>query len=509
VAAELPALIATQPFRERLRGQLMLALYRCGRQAEALSVYAETRTLLTDELGVEPGPGLVRLHRQVLTADPALEPAAPRTLPYDLADFSGRGADMDRLLTAADAVVISAIDGMAGIGKTALAVHAAHRLADRYPDGQLFFDLHAHTAGAQPVEPDVALEMLLRMLGIPAAAIPEGLEQRTARWRTELARRRVLVVLDNAASAAQVRPLLPGTPRCLALITSRRRLGVIEGATVVSLDVLPAGDALHLFGAVAGPARVAAEPAAAAEVIELCGYLPLAIRIAGTRLAQRPNWTVASLAHRLRAETGRLPELTLGDRGVGLAFAMSYAHLSPTQQQLFRLLGLHPGADFDRYSAAALADVPPRRAESLLEALVDAHLLRHSANGRYTFHDLLREYAHGLARTDGDEPLARLHDYFLAAATSAGDLISREARRFEPSLTHPPRHLPRLADLDAALSFMTAEHQSLLALAAVTDDWQLACVLRAFFEHRATSPTGAVPTSGPCAAPPSVRWVRR
>jgi DNA-binding SARP family transcriptional activator/tetratricopeptide (TPR) repeat protein len=484
VATELPALIAMQPFRERLRGQLMVALYRCGRQAEALSVYAETRTLLTEELGVEPGPGLIRLHRQVLSADPALDPAAPRTLPYDLSDFSGRRADLDRLLSAADTIVINAIDGMAGIGKTALAVHAAHRLANRYPDGQLFCDLHAHTPGAQPVEPEAALEMLLRMLGIPAAAIPEGLEQRAARWRTELARRRVLVVLDNAASATQVRPLLPGAPQCLALITSRRRLGVIEGATVISLDVLPADDALDLLGAVAGRARVAAEAAAAAEVVGLCGHLPLAIRIAGTRLAQRSTWTVASLAHRLRAETDRLSELTLGDRGVGPAFALSYAHLSAAEQRTFRLLGLHPGADFDRYSAAALADVSPARAEALLEALVDAHLLQPSAAGRYTFHDLLREYAHGLARADGDEPLARLHDYYLAAATAAGDLISHETRRFEPSLAHPPRHLPRLADLDAALSFLTAEHQCMLALTAATDDWQLACSLRAYFEHQ-------------------------
>ena len=246
---------------------------------------------------------------------------------------------MERSLATADAVVITAIDGMAGIGKTALAVHAAHRLARRYPDGQLFCDLHAHTPGAQPVEPDVALERLLRMLGVPPESIPDGLDQRAARWRAELAGRRVLVVLDNASSAAQVRPLLPGSAACLALITSRRRLGVVEGATVLSLDVLPATEALELFAAVAGEGRAAAEPAAAAEVIELCGHLPLAIRIAATRLAHRPQWTVAAVARRLRAETDRLAELTLDDRGVGSAFALSYAQLEPAQQRMFQLVG--------------------------------------------------------------------------------------------------------------------------------------------------------------------------
>src|SRR6266498_3425562 len=261
VAAELPAVIAEHPLREGLRSRLMVALYRCGRQAEALSVYAETRALLADQVGLDPGPELIRLHQQLLRADPALDPPAPKascTLPYDLPDFYGRTADLDRLLSADGAVVINAINGMAGVGKTALAVHAAHRMVERYPDGQLFCDLHAHTPGAEPVEPETALELLLRMLGVAPEVIPEGLDARTARWRTELAGRKVLVVLDNAATAAQVRPLLPGTSDCLVLVTSRRRLGMIEGATMLSLDVLPPAEALELFGAVAGVRRVAA-----------------------------------------------------------------------------------------------------------------------------------------------------------------------------------------------------------------------------------------------------------
>ncbi len=485
VAAELRPLIAAHPLREGLRELLMLALYRSGRQAAALAVYTETRDLLAEELGVEPGPALARLHRQILRADPTLSvPRTSCTLPYDLPDFAGRTADVERLLTATRAVMINAIDGMAGIGKTALAVHAAHRLAERYPDGQLFCDLHAHTPGAEPIGPEAALELLLRMLGIPAEAVPEGLAQRTALWRAELSGRRVLVVLDNAETAAQVRPLLPGTPDCLALVTSRRRLGALEGASVLSLDVLAPADALVLFGNVVGVRRAAAEPDAAAEVVALCGYLPLAIRIAATRLAQRPSWTVAALADRLRAESGRLRQLTVEDSGVGAAFALSYAHLDPAQQRMFRLLGVHPGADFDGYSAAALAQTSPERAESTMETLVDAHLLLCRTAGRYTFHDLLREYARELGRAERAEPLARLRDYYLAATIAATDLLARDGRRFEPTLTHPPRHLPRLADLDAALAWLAAEHETLVAVAMAIEGWQLACALRAYFEYR-------------------------
>lgn len=486
VAAQLPELLAAHPLRETLCGQLMVALHRCGRPAEAVAVYARIRERLAEELGLDPSPELARLHEQILRGDAALGAPARATLctlPYDVPDFTGRDADLDRLLAATHTAAINVIDGMAGVGKTALAVHAAHRLADRYPDGQLFCDLHGHTPGAQPVEPEAALELLLRTLGLPAERIPDGLAARAAVWRSELASRRLLLVLDNAATAAQVRPLLPGTRDCLTLVTSRVRLASLEGAHSLSLDVLAPPAALALLGSVAGAGRTAADPAAAREVVGLCGHLPLAIRLAASRLASRPLWSVASLAARLRSEAGRLSLLAVDDRGVGAAFAVSYEHLDAAQQRLFGLLGLHPGADFDRYSVAALAELPVDDAEALLESLVDAHLLLQRTADRYTFHDLLREYARERSGDEGDRPRARLHDYYLTAATAATDLISRGVRRFEPTTTHPPRHLPQLSDRDSAVRWLTTEHANLLAIIAATSDWQLPCVLRAYFEQ--------------------------
>jgi DNA-binding SARP family transcriptional activator/tetratricopeptide (TPR) repeat protein len=487
IAAELPALVAEHPLREGLRGRLMLALHRCGRQAEALAVYAEGRRVLAEEAGLDPGAELVRLHAHILR-DPVAPAATRCALPYDVPDFTGRAADLDRLLALAadDALAIAAIDGMAGVGKTTLAVHAAHRLAGRYPDGQLYVDLHGHAPGRLPLDPAAALEMLLRMLDVPAEQIPDGLERRAARWRVATAGRRVLVVLDNAADAGQVRPLLPGSAGCCALVTSRRRLGVLDGATGLSLDVLPPTEALDLFGTVAGPGRVLAEPAAAAEVVRLCGHLPLAIRIAATRLTHRSRWTVLALATRLRDERGRLAELAVGDRCVEAAFALSYRQLDGQRQRLFRLLGGQPCADLAVPAAAALAGLPERATEDALEELVDAHLLQQQAPGRYRFHDLLREYAAGLSTPDGDA-VGRLLDHYLGTATAAADRLEPELRRFEPVVAHRPA----FADQAAALAWLEAERGNLMALVRhaagagrATHAWQLACVLRPFFERR-------------------------
>jgi hypothetical protein len=327
---------------------------------------------------------------------------------------------------------------MAGVGKTTLAVHAAHRLADRYTDGQLFVDLQAHTAGQRPVPPSDALHALLRQLGIVADRIPLGERERSALWRAELVSRSVLVVLDNAADAEQVRPLLPGATESLILITSRRRLTDLDGAHALSLDVLPAPDAMVLFTSVVGE-RARDEYAAVGDVLRLCGHLPLAVRIASARLHHRPQWTIAYLADRLRDERRRLAELATAERGVAAAFTLSYQHLPPSQQRMFRLLGLHPGRDVDPYAAAALADVDPADAEADLEQLLDAHMLIQHEPGRYTFHDLLREHARatGAEIDEGQQrhkALNRLLDHYLYTAATAIDVLYPDSKHRRPKV---------------------------------------------------------------------------
>ncbi|KAA2252874.1 tetratricopeptide repeat protein [Solihabitans fulvus] len=451
---ELRDLVDLHRTRERLHGHLMLALYRAGRAAEALQAFREIGATLADELGIDPGPDLQELHQRILCGDaelatvPAERQDGRNDLPGDIADFTGREAELARLVAAlpdraaAGAVVIEAIDGMAGVGKTTLAVHAAYQLADRYPDAQLFIDLHGHTTDQEATEPRAALDTLLRALGVPAEKIPRTLDERAALWRAELASRRALVVLDNAASAAQVRPLLPGAAGCLALVTSRRRLADLETARTLSLDVLSATEALDLFTRIAGRDRVAEEPEASDDVVELCGHLPLAIRIAAARLRTRPAWTVAHLAERLREGQRRLTELSTGDRSVAAAFTLSYQHLSLDQQRMFRLLGLHPGPNFGTGAAAALANADRADAERLLEDLVDVHLLQQPALDRYRFHDLL---AHHAERTVQDtEPEAerraattRLLDYYLHTSHAAALLL-------DPA--RPPLELAALAN---------------------------------------------------------------
>jgi hypothetical protein len=332
LVGELEALVATHPDRERLRRQLMLALYRSGRQGEALTVYRNTRQMLVEELGLEPSPALQELEQAILRGDTAIAPALPAgaearhqppsppgpcLLPPDIDDFTGRQAaiaQLQQLLEGdqATAIVISAIAGKAGVGKTALAVRVAHRLRPRFADGQLYVNLRG--AEAQALDQAEVLAGFLRALGVEGAVIAEGLEERVRQYRSRLADRRVLVVLDNAASEAQVRPLLPASPGCAVLVTSRARLSGLEAAHPLTLDVLEADQAVELLATLAGPGRVAAEPEAAATIVGLCGWLPLAVRIAGARLAGRPQWRLALLAERLADEHRRLDELATGDR---------------------------------------------------------------------------------------------------------------------------------------------------------------------------------------------------
>jgi DNA-binding SARP family transcriptional activator/tetratricopeptide (TPR) repeat protein len=426
---ELAESVDRHPLRERLRGQLMLALSSVGRQADALAVYREGRRLYADELGIEPGAELQELHQRVLAGDLALagleaRPIAPvRSLPRAIGDFTGRRQTLARLVKEVEAGArIQLIDGMAGSGKTTLAVHLATALADDYPDAQLYIDLHGHSERT-PLTPAVAVATLLRQLGVPDERVPANQDDRLALWRTELAGRRALLVLDNAATADQVTPLLPNGSQCLILITSRRRLVGVDEGRPSSLPVLDTDEGVELLGRVVGMDRVAAEPEAAAAVVRRCGHLPLAIRLAGARLAHRPRWRIADLAERLITRPDPLAEFEAGERSVGRAFALSYAQVSPAAQRAFRLLGLHPGVRFDNLVAAVLAELPLPETQDLLDELVDAHLVEEAEPGRYRLHDLVREYARKLVaeperageRRDGIE---RLLDHHLHAAVA-------------------------------------------------------------------------------------------
>ncbi|MEU2614465.1 BTAD domain-containing putative transcriptional regulator [Micromonospora sp. NPDC007271] len=448
---ELTESVDRHPLRERLRGQLMLALSAVGRQADALAVYREGRRIYAEELGIEPGAALQELHQRVLAGDlafggPESRATVPvRSLPRAIGDFTGRQQTLARLVREIeeDGARIQVIDGMAGSGKTTLAVHVAAALGDRYPDAHLFLDLHGHSERS-PLTPAAAVAMLLRQLGVPAERVPLDLDDRLAMWRTELANRRALVVLDNAADTAQVAPLLPNGPDNLVLITSRRRLIGLDDGRPSSLPVLDPDEAVELLARIAGPERVAAEPGAAAEVARRCGHLPLAIRLAGARLAHRPRWRIADLAERLAGGRNPLSEIAAGERSVGRAFALSYAQVSSGAQRMFRLLGLHPAVRFDNRVAAILTDLPLPAAQDLLDELVDAHLAEEVAPGRYRLHDLIVEYARTLLAepAHADERRAavqRLLDYHLHVAGVLARQNESTGSRHLPALPPPPR----------------------------------------------------------------------
>ena len=431
LVGELRALVAEHPLRERFWEQLMLALYRAGRQAEALDAYRQLRRRLVEELGIEPSPPVQRLQREILNAAPGLaladttaSPAegararpgqgmaavVPRQLPPDAASFTGRERELERLCELLSgggqrgAVPIVALDGAAGVGKSAVAARAAHQLAGQFPDGQLYADLQGATPGLAPLPPLEVLSRFLRAFGVDGQRLPVNVEEAAALFRSLAAGRRLLLVLDNAATAEQVRPLLPASPSCAVLVTSRQLLSGIHGAEHLHLDVLPADEAVRLLGHLAGPERIAAEPEAAVALAQLCGYLPLALRIAGARLAARPAWPVRALVERLADERRRLDELSLGDLAVRTSLQVSYHALDPQVARLFRLLGLLDGPDVGVPVVAALLDQPVEATEAALERLVDARLLESLAPGRYRFHDLLRLFARERAAAEEPPP---------------------------------------------------------------------------------------------------------
>jgi DNA-binding SARP family transcriptional activator/tetratricopeptide (TPR) repeat protein len=472
--AHLTELAAEHPLVEPVAAALMRALHAAGRSADALEHYAKTRRCLSDELAAEPGAQLRDLHRQILASgvgptrpDPAPPPAVPRQLPAAPPQFTGRLPEVARLERLADPaqVMIATIDGMAGVGKTALAVHVAHRVADRYPDGQFFLDLHGHTRDISPMNPGEALDRLLRAMDTPGELIPAEPQLRSALWRSRLAGHRVLLLLDNAASAGQVAPLLPGAPGCLVLITSRRRLGGLDVTDTVSLDTLPHPDAVSLFTRATGADRLSGEPPELlTQTVELCGRLPLAIRIAAARLRSHPSWTVAHLLERLGDRRHRLAELEAGEHRITAALELSHEQLAPDQRHTYQMLGLHPGPDLDAAAAAALTGATSWQARRLLDRLLEAHLLQEPTPGRFQFHDLVREHAAGAAAT-----------------------VSRSVRLAAVArlLDHYRRSVP--AELDpSAADWLDAELPNLLATAhyAAEHGWPDHCLRLSAALHR-------------------------
>jgi DNA-binding SARP family transcriptional activator/tetratricopeptide (TPR) repeat protein len=435
LVGELTELAGEFPLRERLRGQLMLALYRGDRTAEALAVYRQTRQVMIEELGIEPGERLQQLQRAILTGDPALDlPARPVTagpvtigpvtmgpvrqrvpsqLPADIADFTGRAGQVEQigrhLTDSAEgrlATRIVVITGQGGVGKSSLAVHAAHTVTGHFPEGQLFADLHA--GAGQPVSPMQVLERFLRALGVPGQQVPETLDERAELYRDLVANRKMLVVLDDAADEGQVLPLLPGSAAASVMITSRHRLGGLAGAAYIEVGVFYAEASLELLGRIAGDARVRAQSAAAAAVAGQCGHLPLALRVAGARLAERPHWDIQQLADRLTDETRRLDELQHGHLAIRPSISLSYNSRSDQARRLLRRLALVEAPLFSAWVAGPLLG-QPAAGEDALDELVSARLVEVTGPGsgvysQYRLHDLIRVYAR--ERLAAEEPPA-------------------------------------------------------------------------------------------------------
>ncbi len=485
-------LIGEHPVDERPVAQLMLALYRSGRASEALDEYRLAHRRLAEARGTDLGTALRQLQQRILRDDPTLaswassaRPMAsalpvPAGLPHDVPAFVGRRTELARLDALVPAgnthrsVVISVVDGTAGVGKTALALHWAHRVKRRFPDGNLYADLHGYGPGL-PADPGRVLDGFLAVLDVAPPKIPVDLDAKAALYRSLLDERRMLVVLDNAATPQQIRPLLPGSPGCLVIVTSRSSLtGLVarNGAQRINLDVLPADDAVALLGTFLGSDRVAAHPQAAHRLALLCAYLPVALCTAGARAAEYPDRTLEDLAEELAVQHQRLDLLDVGDdpgTAVRAVFSWSYGALPPSVARTFRLLGLHPGHDVDAYAAAALIDTDIDEATRLLDALVHAHLVTQYHPGRYRMHDLLRVYAAERAAIDDTEAdrrlaLTRLFDHYLATADVAAQILAPAQGRGAPGVAPPATPSPPLTDLPSALAWLDAERVTLVTV---------------------------------------------
>jgi DNA-binding SARP family transcriptional activator/Tfp pilus assembly protein PilF len=497
VITELWDLAARHPLREHLHSQLMLALYRDGRRAEALAAYQHARHVLVEELGAEPGTTLRELHQRILAADatlaspdpaqPAMDgaaPTVPRGLPAGVRGLTGRTEELATLTRLLDrpgrqppeAIVVCVIGGTAGVGKTALAVHWAHEVAGNFPDGQLFVNLRGYDPD-RPMPAADALAGFLRALGVRGQDIPPEVDERAALYRSMLAGRRILVVLDNARSAEQVRPLLPSTATCVVVVTSRDVLaGLVarDGAIRLDLDLLPLDDAVSLMRVLIGQ-RVDAVPDAARALAERCSRLPLALRVAAEWAAARPGVPLAALAEELAGQR-RLDLLEAGGdprTGVRAVFSWSYRQLDPVAARGFRLVSSHPGPDLDLYAAAAVAGLTLEEARHAVELLVRAHMIQPAGPDRYALHDLLRGYARELSATEdaADErrsALTRLFGHYLHAAATAMDTLYPGERHRRPCISAPASAIPPLAGPAAARTWLDAERANLVAVAAYT-----------------------------------------
>ncbi|MFF0215346.1 AfsR/SARP family transcriptional regulator [Streptomyces vinaceus] len=494
--AELSALAEEHPVREGLRSLEMLALYRCGRQGEALAAYGRTRRFLSEELGIQPGPDLDRLHQRILRSDPGLDPSAvsvpqggrpvapvwipPAQLPPDASDFTGRTPTVEhlsRILAGAGgrpggSPAVCVVHGMGGVGKTTVAVHAAHAVRELFPDGQLYVDLRG--ASREPLDPETVQRAFLRALGVPALSIPTDAAERTNLYRSRLDGRRLLLLLDNAVSGEQVLPLLPASALCAALITSRTPLVGLPVTSRTALEPFDEPEALALLERIAGPDRLPGEPDAARVLVRACGFLPLAVRIAASRLAARPRWSISALVARLADSSRRLDELQAGGLAVEAAFELGYTALSGPEARAFRLLAVPEAVELTPGSAAALLDTTEDCAEELMEFLANAGLLESFEPGHYHYHDLLRLFArHRALKTDAPQErkavLSRLASFHLAGMSNALGTVNPHTRLLTAMGPHIPGG-PRFKGYDDAHGWVTNEIAGMLRLAVQMAD---------------------------------------
>jgi DNA-binding SARP family transcriptional activator len=487
-----------QPLDEVAQASLIRAYHAAGQREQAFSMYHSARRRLADELGVDPGPELAEALADLLAQDraaatvngpangsaavprPVAPPAVtPAQLPTDMASFSGRVEELrllDKLLPpdgeASPATVVIAIVGAAGVGKTTLAVHWAHKAVDSFPDGQLFVNLRGFDPAGSAMSPAEAVRALLEALEVPPQRIPVSLDAQVGLYRSLLAGRRMLILLDNARDPAQVRPLLPGSPGCLVLVTSRNQLSglIAEAARPLSLDLLPTADARQLLARRVGADRLAGEPQATDEIIDRCGGLPLALAIVAARAATHPHFPLAALADELHRTAGGLDGFTGGEPAtdLGVVFSCSYRALNPPTARLFRLLGPHPGPDLSAPAAASLAGIGLPRTRTLLAELTRAHLVTEHAPGRYAFHDLLRTYAAQLAHsidTDAERRAAQLRmlDHYLHTAHAAARLLQPHLDGSDLAVARPGTTPERLTEREQAVGWFRVEHPVLVA----------------------------------------------